>query len=188
MVTPLIYAVIGLVLLAILAAVLAVQNYGLRDMLAKSEARWRATQRDRDIRKNLQHICDARESEIHRLRGVIMRQKDDYAALEKELSQTRVELFDESGRRLMAEKDEAARRMRMELMEREASDASRRLRERDQEARAEAEELRATVRKQAEEIEKLQGLLNPPQGSRRVRRARTELENQVSMEELLGGH
>ena len=185
-VSSLVYAIIGLVLLAIAVAVLAVQNYGLRDMLAQSEARLRSAQHDREIRRNLQRICTARQDEIRRLRETIRGQKEDYAALESELSQTRVELFNESGRRLVAEKEEATRRMRAELMEREMDDAGRRLKQRDLEAREEADRLWNIIHNQAEEIEKLKAQLNPPQASRRARRARTELKDQVTMDDLLG--
>ena len=196
-----IFMIIGLVLLAAAVAGLAWQNYRLRDRLAQSDARCRAMQRDRDIRRNLQHICNARAEEIRRLRESLEIRKADYAALEDELEELKVSLFNETGRRIVAEKEDGARNLKMDTMERELNAARQKLRERDVQARAEQEELRETIRVQARELERLQNLQNQgaqaqnaplapsaSANSRRVRRAKAEVAlDQVTLDDILNG-
>ena len=175
-------------MLAVAAGVaLAVWNYRLRASLAEAQARLRGMRRDGDIRQNLQKICNARAAEIRRLQDALDRQRDARADLEDEIADLKVELFNETGRRIMAEKEDGARNLRLDQAERELTAARQRLRERDAAARQEAEQLRGTIRLQAAELARLEEALNPPAAPRRARRARTELLDQVTMDDILNG-
>ena len=133
-VQDLLYAIIALVLLAALAGWLVWRCVKLREAQARLQARCAALQKDRAIRQNLQHVLERREAEIRRLRSRMASFESDYHEMETRASDLNVSLFRESGLRILAEKEDGAKRMKMEQLEREVSDARRKLKEQQDEA------------------------------------------------------
>ena len=159
-----IYAIIALVALAVAAAWLCWRCATLRKALTKSQSRCQALQKDRAIRQNLQHVLDRREAEIRRLRARVSTYESDYQEMESKASDLSMSLFQESGRRILAEKEDGARRLKLEQMEQELAELRRKRREdadrqKADEARfreelerreAEAREREAELREQAD--------------------------------------
>ena len=134
--SALIYAIIVAVLLAGLCAWLAWRCMGLREALGKANARVRQLREDRAIRQNLQHVLESREAEIRRLRARVTAFESDYQEMESRASDLNMHLFQESGRRILAEKEDGVKRMKMEQLEHQLADARNKLREQQDEADA----------------------------------------------------
>ena len=151
-----IYAIIALVALAVAAAWLCWRCATLHKALTKSQSRCQALQKDRAIRQNLQHVLDRREAEIRRLRARVSTYESDYQEMESKASDLSMSLFQESGRRILAEKEDGARRLKLEQMEQRREDADRqkadeaRFREELERREAEAREREAALREQAD--------------------------------------
>jgi len=177
------YLIIGLVL-----AVLAAGFLGWRLVLAKRsldnwEARCHNLQRDRAIRQNLEHILSGREAELKRLRAKLRQYEADAQALESRASELNLTLFRESGLRILAEKEDGARRMKMDLMERQLDEANRRLREFKAQAEAREGELNAEITRQQAEIDRLKN----PRGRRAARHpVHEEGWDQITLDDVLG--
>ena len=122
-----IYAIIALVVLAGLCAWLIWRCVSLREALEKTRARNKALQEDRAIRQNLQQLLERREAEIRRLRARVTAFESDYQEMESRASDLNMSLFQESGRRILAEKEDGVKRMKMEQLEHQLAEANRRL-------------------------------------------------------------
>ena len=118
-----IYAIIGLVLLAGLCAWLIWRGASLRGALEKARARNHELQEDRAIRHNLQQVLSRREAEIRRLRARVAAFESDVQEMENRASDLNLSLFQESGRRILAEKEDGVKRMKMEQLEQQLSEA-----------------------------------------------------------------
>ena len=164
-----IYAIIALVALAALCGWLIWRLVGLRKALEKAQARIQSLREDRAIRQNLQHVLERREAEIHRLRARVTAYENDFQEMESRTSDLNMSLFKESGLRILAEKEDGVKRMKMEQLEHQLADARNRLK--DQEARsrealdrqaaqaeADAEALRREIASRDAEISRLQTL------------------------------
>ena len=134
--SALIYAIIVAVLLAGLCAWLAWYCTALRKALEKANARVRQLREDRAIRQNLQHVLDNREAEIRRLRARVTAFENDYQEMESRASDLNMHLFQESGRRILAEKEDGVKRMKMEQLEQQLASARERLREQEEQSEA----------------------------------------------------
>ena len=157
----------------------AYQNRMLREAAAQADDHAEELKREQAIRRNLQRICDRRGAELNRVRNTIRGYEADIKELEGQLSQLNVQLFQESGRRILAEKDEGARRIKLDLADRQLAEAEQKLRE----ARAVEAELREALAAKDMEIEKLKAARTrrPP------RRPADPLEDgQITVDDLLG--
>ena len=199
----LIYAIIALVALAAAVGWLLWRCMSLRKALAKAQARYREMQKDRAIRQNLQHLLDRREAEIHRLRAKIDAYEKDYQEMESRASDLSMSLFQESGLRIIAEKEDGAKRMKMEQLEQQLEDQKKRNRELEarnkareeqlngeivaleERARAREEQLSAEIVAQEEEINRLRTI-----NARRLARRKIQTDgdnlDQVTLDDVLG--
>lgn len=139
-------------------------------------------EKQRAIRQNLQRICDGRGAELRRLRA---QQAEHVAAireLETKASELNVSLFRESGLRILAEKEDSAKRMRVDLLEKQLEEAQRKLKEHDAQA-LNAEKLYQNIIAEREaELAKLQ----TSRDRRAARRARANAGmDQISLDDLL---
>ena len=139
-------------------------------------------EKQRAIRQNLQRICDGRGAELRRLRA---QQAEHVAAireLEAKASELNVSLFRESGLRILAEKEDSAKRMRVDLLEKQLEEAQRKLKEHDAQA-LNAEKLYQNIIAEREaELAKLQ----TSRDRRAARRARANAGmDQISLDDLL---
>lgn len=139
-------------------------------------------EKQRAIRQNLQRICDGRGAELRRLRA---QQAEHVAAireLEAKASELNVSLFRESGLRILAEKEDSAKRMRVDLLEKQLEEAQRKLKEHDAQA-LNAEKLYQNIITEREaELAKLQ----TSRDRRAARRARANAGmDQISLDDLL---
>lgn len=149
-----IFVLIGLLLMLIGAAAamwFAYQNRMLREAAAQVEDHAEELKQEQAIRRNLQRICDRRGAELNRIRGTIGGYEAKIRDLEGQLSQLNVQLFQESGRRILAEKDEGARRIKLDLADRQLAEAEQKLRE----ARETEAELREALAERDAEIDRL---------------------------------
>lgn len=135
-VSALIYAIIASVALAGLCAWLIWRYAALKEALEKANARNRALREDRAIRQNLQRLLDKREAEIRRLRARVTAYESDVQEMESRASDLNMSLFKESGLRILAEKEDGVKRMKMEQLEQQLAESGKKLR--DQQARADA--------------------------------------------------
>lgn len=177
------YAIIALVLLAALAGWLAWRLRAARQALADAQKRARGLRRERAQRQNLQHVCDSRAAEIKRLRERIDRYEADVQEMETRASDLNMNLFRESGLRILAEKEDGAKRLKMDQLERQLDDAKAKLRARDAEAKEREAQLLEEIAKLQEEIDRIRAA-----HARRAAR-RAQLENgaldQVTLEDVL---
>ena len=190
-----IYAIIAVVALAGVCAWLAWYCSTLRQALEKANARVRQMKEDRAIRQNLQHVLDRREAEIRRLRARVTAFESDYHEMESRATDLNMHLFQESGRRILAEKEDGVKRMKMEQLEQQLSDTRQALKDevaRHDAAAAQTEaELREEIARLGEEITKRDNEIGRLQtlNARRLAR-RQQAENggldQVTIEDLLG--
>ncbi|MBR6220674.1 MAG: hypothetical protein IKQ80_08925 [Clostridia bacterium] len=181
----LLYAIIALVALAGLSAWLIWRCVTLRRLLTKSRARCQELQRDRAIRQNLQQVLERREAEIRRLRSRMASFESDYHEMETRASDLNVSLFRESGLRILAEKEDGAKRLKMEQLEKQVSDARRRLKEQQDEAAETVRRMQDLITSQEKEIARLRQA-----NARRLKKSAAEpaLANQVTLEEILVSH
>ena len=157
-----IYAIIALVALAALCGWLIWQLIALRKALEKARARNQSLREDRAIRQNLQHVLERREAEIHRLPKPVF-------GINGSGMHVNMSLFRESGLRILAEKEDGVKRMKMEQLEHQLAEARNRLKDQEAKSRdalekqaaqaeAEAEALRKEIADRDAEISRLQTL------------------------------
>ena len=189
-----IYAIIAVVALAGVCAWLAWYCSTLRQALEKANARVRQMKEDRAIRQNLQHVLDRREAEIRRLRARVTAFESDYHEMETRASDLNMHLFQESGRRILAEKEDGVKRMKMEQLEQQLSDTRQALKDevaRHDAAAAQTEaELREEIARLGEEITKRDneiGRLQTLNARRLARRAQADAKamDQVTLDDIL---
>ena len=183
-----IFMILGLLMLLAgggVAAWFALQNRELRERAAreKGEDHSEELRREQAIRRNLQRICDRRSAEVQKLRGEIKECEGKIQDLENQITQLNVNLFQESGRRILAEKDEGARRMRQELADKQLTEAQRRLRQQEEDARRREEELQGTIDRLQAEADRLRAR----RARHSTRSAAVPPEDQITMDELLDG-
>lgn len=176
------YAIIALVLLAILCGWLIWRCVSLRGTLAKAQSRVQSLQKDRAIRQNLQHLLERREAEIRRLRERLEAFESDYHEMENRASDLNVSLFRESGLRILAEKEDGAKRLKMEQLEKQVDDANQKLRAQRAEAEANEQRLLQQIADQEKEIARLRQA-----NARRMKRPPSDplLSNQVTLDDVL---
>ena len=177
------FLIIGLILVTAFAGWMTRQYMKLRRELAKMDARCRDLQKQRAIRQNLQRICDGRGDEIRRLRA---REAEHVAAireLEDKASELNVSLFRESGLRILAEKEDGARQMRMELMEKQLNEARAQLKAQEEQAAGSEQMYQNIIAERDAEIARLQ----TAQARRAARRARSDTAlDQISLDDIMG--
>lgn len=179
-----IYAIFALVALIGVCAWLIWRCVNLRRSLAKQHARMQELQKDRAIRQNLQQVIERRESEIRRLRERMAAFESDYQEMENRASDLNMSLFRESGLRILAEKEDGAKRLKMEQLEKQVDDARRKLREQQQEAAETIHSLQEVIDSQEKEIARLRQL-----NARRMKKPSSTdplIVNQVTLDDLLG--
>jgi DNA repair exonuclease SbcCD ATPase subunit len=125
----LLYAIIALVALVILAAWLIWRCWTLHVTLTKTQAHLQLMQKEKARRQNLQQVLERREAEIRRLRQRVDDYESDFQEMENRTSDLNMELFRESGLRILAEKEEGANRLKLEQLEQQVSDARKKLRQ-----------------------------------------------------------
>lgn len=193
--SALIYAIIAAVALAGVCAWLAWYCARLRQALDKANARVQQMKEDRAIRQNLQHVLDRREAEIRRLRARVSAFESDYQEMESRASDLNMHLFQESGRRILAEKEDGVKRMKMEQLEHQLADARRQMK--DEVARHDAVAakteagLRGEIARLSEEITKRDNEIGRLQTLNARRLARKQQQengglDQVTIEDILG--
>ncbi|MBQ6325985.1 MAG: hypothetical protein IJJ45_04895 [Clostridia bacterium] len=172
-----VYLIIALVLAVAALGILAWRLRAALQARRRAEQECRAMRKDNAIRHNLEQILSARDAEIRRLRGKVRQYEADAQALEDRASELNVNLFRESGLRILAEKEESANRMKLEQLERQLADSRQALRD----AQAREAALQDLVDEQQRRLDKL--------GSERGRRARRSPADsgldQVTMEDIL---
>ena len=177
------YAIIAIAALVILCAWLIWRCVGLRETLSKAQARAQELQQDRAIRQNLQHVLERREAEIRRLRGRIAAFESDYHEMESRASDLNVSLFRESGLRILAEKEDGAKRLKMEQLEQQLDAAQKKLRAQREESAETLRRMQDLITTQEKEIARLRQA-----NARRIKKPSPGdplLENQVTLDDLL---
>lgn len=174
------YMIIALVLAVAAAGYLGWRLYGTTQTLRRSEEQRREMEQDRAIRQNLQHLLDSRISENRKLRSRLRRTEDALHDMEQQAHDLNLNLFHESGLRILKEKEEGARRMKLDLLERQVDETNKKLRRQAEEYRASEEMLQQIIREKQDEIDRLTAAQ-----SRRGNRRRAEgLPNQVTLTDL----
>ena len=152
---------------------------GLRKRLEACEAE---LDRQRMLKQNLERICDKRGIELRRLRAANARQSAEMQELEEKASELNVSMFRESGLRILAEKEESARRMKLELLEKQLAEARRMLKEQEAQTRGAEEMYQAIIAERDQQIAKLQAA----HARRAKARAKSEgIPDQISLDDLL---
>ena len=189
-----IYAIIALVALAALCGWLVWRLIALRKALEKARARNQSLREDRAIRQNLQHVLERREAEIHRLRARVTAYEKDFQEMESRASDLNMSLFKESGLRILAEKEDGVKRMKMEQLEHQLAEARNRLKDQEAKSRealekqaaqaeADAEALRQEIASRDAEISRLQ-TLNARRLARKAQQDSGGLD-QISIDDIL---
>ena len=170
-----IYLIIALVLAVAAAGVLGWRLYMTAQALKAAE-------------RDLENILEKRSAEVKRLRGRLRQQEAELDDLERQISDMNINLFHESGLRILREKEEGARRMKMDLMEKQLDDANRKLREQKAAAQADEARMTAIIAEQQQTIERLNAKVTKLSGpqSRRARKAQDGLPNQMTLSDLIG--
>ena len=177
----LVYMIIALCLAVAGAGYLGWRLYLATRALRRSERQVQELQQDRAIRQNLQHMLDGRNAEVKRLRARLRKREDELDALEKQTSELNLNLFHESGLRILREKEEGARRMKLELMEKQLDDLRAQLRAQRMDAEADVTRLTGIIVDQQARIDRLTAA-----AARRAARKRQEaLPDQMTMNEIL---
>ena len=177
-----VYLIVALALALGLAGYLGWRLTAARRALRRAEAECRDLRKDRAIRQNLQRILNARDGEIRRLRERVREFEENAQALEDRASELNLNLFRESGLRILAEKEDGAKRMKMDLLERQLIEAKEALQRQAGAAKAREGELMETIQRQQARIDKLAA-----DRGRRARRTPAEgLPDQVTLEDILG--
>lgn len=186
-VSALIYAIIALVLLAGLSAWLVWRNLGLRQSLGKAQAKNQQLREDRAIRQNLQHVLERREAEIRRLRARVTAYENDVHEMETRATDLNMHLFQESGRRILAEKEDGVKRMKMEQLEQQLADVRKQLAAQKAEAREQLEQQSAKMEQEIAsrdaEINRLQ-MLNARRLARKAQADSSGLD-QITIDDVL---
>ena len=189
MVNHVLFLIFALALACAAAGYFAWRTQGLKRALARAEDKCRNMQKDRAIRQNLQHILDSRGAEIKRLRTELKQREADAREMESRASELNMTLFQESGRRIIAEREDGVKKIRMDLLDHELQDAKRRLasaqesaEQKQQALQAVIDEQKVLIERQAQKIEKL----SAAHAKRAQRRAMLDtLPDQVSLDDLL---
>ena len=170
------------VLLAVYGAWATFRLRGYAQMRSRLDETQKELERQRMLRQNLERVCDKRGAELKRLRAVNARQSAAMQELEQKASELNVTMFRESGLRILAEKEEGARRMKMELLEKQLLEARKALKEQDAQARGADAMYQAIIAEKDQQIAKLQAA-----HAKRVKtRARAEgIPDQISMDDLI---
>ena len=177
-----VYLIVALVLVAALAGYLGWRLSGARRALRQAEAECRDMEKDRAIRQNLQRILKTRDGEIRRLRARVQEFEENAQALEDRASELNLNLFRESGLRILAEKEDGAKRIKVDLLERQLEEAKQKLNDQKAASKAREDELLEIIQRQQQRIEKLAA-----DRGRRARRTPAEgLPDQVTMDDILG--
>lgn len=176
-----IYIIIALVLIAAAAGYLGWRLYVTARALKRAEAECREMEKDRAIRQNLQHLLDGRIAENRKLKSRLRRTEDALHDMEQQANSLNLNLFHESGLRILKEKEEGARRMKLDLLERQLDEANRKLRQQAEEYRASEEMLQQIISEKQKEIDKL----TAAQARRAIRRRAEGLPNQVTLNDLM---
>jgi len=177
------YVIIALVALVILAAWLIWRCRTLHVTLTKTQAHLHQMQKKHAIRQNLQHVLDRREAEIRRLRQRMEAYESDFQEMESRASDLNISLFRESGRRILAEKEEGANRLKVEQLEKQVSDGRKKLRQQQDEAAETIRRMQDLINSQEKEIARLRQA-----NARRIRKPAAEsvLDNQITLDDVLG--
>ena len=166
-VADVIYWILGLAVLAGAAAWLGWRCVSLRRTLEKAEARCRDLQKERAQRQNLQHALERRGAEVRRLRAKVAEYESEFQEMENHANDLNMSLFQESGLRILAQKEEGANRLKLEQLEAQLSNAHQhlkaqqeqaqaQLKERDEQAREAEAKLREEIAARDKEIARLQ--------------------------------
>ena len=177
-----IYLIIALAIASAGAGFLGWRLYLALKALRDAEGRCRALQRERALRENLQTMLDSRNAEARRLRSRVRRLESDMADMEQQTSELNLNLFHESGLRILHEKEEGARRMKLDLMEKQLDELTEKLKQERQasrEAREQVETLQALAAEQQQTIERLSA--HPRRSAKNTREG---LPNQITLEDL----
>ena len=177
-----IYMAIALAVIAALAGYLGWRLYVTAMALKRRTLECREMEQDRAIRENLQFVLDGRIAENRRLKGRLRKMEDQLREMEQQAHDLNLNLFHESGLRILKEKEEGARRMKLDLMERQLDEANRKLKQQAEEYRKSEEMLQQIISEKQEEIDKL----NAAQIRRATRRRTDSLPNQVTLNDLMG--
>ena len=178
----LLYLIIALVLALGAAGYLGWRLYATAQALRQARAHCREMEQDRAIRQNLQQLLDSRIAENRKLKSRLRRTEDSLHEMEQQAHDLNLNLFHESGLRILKEKEEGARRMKLDLLERQLDEANRKLREQAESQRAGEAMLQQIIADKQEEIDRL----NAAQLRRGNRRRAEGLPNQVTLSDLLG--
>ena len=185
--------VVALILLSVaLAAAVALAGWlylnGRRAQarVAALEARCRGMQQDSRELRNLHRICENRGEEIRRLRARLEHSEAELEALEQQTSQLNMDLFHESGMRILAQKEDGARRMKMDQLERELDESARKLKASNERARLSENQLREVIAQQEAEITRLR-LAAARRAAKRPAASTSEALEQVTLDDILGG-
>lgn len=191
-----IYLSIALALMAALAGWLGWRLWRTSQALHQEEARCKGLQKERALRENLQNMLDSRNAEARRLRGQLHALQDEVEAERQENSDLNLSLFHESSLRILREKEEGSRRMKMDLMEKQLDEANAKLRQTRQEARENAARLNEVINEQRDKLDQLNALVADQQAQidqytsppvrRAGRRSREGLPNQVTLNDVMG--
>lgn len=175
-----IYMAIALAVVAALAGYLGWRLYVTAMALKRRTLECREMEQDRAIRENLQFVLDGRIAENRRLKARLRKQEDQLREMEQQAHDLNLNLFHESGLRILKEKEEGARRMKLDLLERQVDETNKKLRRQAEEYRASEEMLQQIIREKQDEIDRLTAAQ-----SRRGNRRRAEgLPNQVTLTDL----
>lgn len=175
------YLIIALVLAVGAAGYLGWRLYRTAQALKRSEEERREMEQDRAIRQNLQHLLDGRISENRRLKARLRKTEDALREMEQQAHDLNLNLFHESGMRILKEKEEGARRMKLDLLEKQVDEAGRKLRRQAEEFRASEALLQQIISEKQDEIDRL----TAAQLRRGNRRRAEGLPNQVTLSDLL---
>lgn len=177
------FLTIMIILLAAFSSWMIWKCMQLSGKVRQLEERTRELPRLKAIRQNLERMCEGRGAEIRRLRGCLAEQNATVRELEEKASSLNVSLFNESGLRILAEKEEGARRMKMAQLEKELSEARKQLRERETQAQNSELMYQTIIKEKDAEIVRLQAA--------HARRAKVKAKaatgglDQISLDDIL---
>lgn len=177
------YAIIALVALVILAAWLIWRCRTLHVTLTRTQAHLQQMNKERARRQNLQQLLERREAEIRRLRQRLDTYESDFQEMESRTSDLNMSLFRESGLRILAEKEEGANRLKLEQLEKQVSDARKKLRQQQDESAETIRRMQDLINTQEKEIARLRQA-----NARRIKKtpADSVLNNQITLDDVLG--
>ena len=176
-----IYMAIALAVVAALAGYLGWRLYVTAMALKRRTLECREMEQDRAIRQNLQYVLDGRIAENRRLKARLRKMEDQLHELEQQTHDLNMNLFHESGLRILREKEEGARRMKLDLMERQLDEANHKLRQQAEEYRRSEDMLQQIIAEKQTEIDRL----TAAQTRRATRRRTDSLPNQVTLSDLM---